>query len=86
MQDYPIVQEKSEETVSSRMQLTLLQFRGRAIIRWLLPCFMISYACVGSRSAQLLDDTEGSVQRLRLKQHGLRFPSLSFEQATSIRR
>src|SRR5918996_356956 len=46
---------------------------------------MTSCACVGSRSTPLFD-TEGSVQRLRLKQHGLRSPALSFEQATSIRR
>jgi len=43
------------------------------------------YSSLGSRSTPLFD-TAGSVQRLRLKQHGLRAPALSFEQATSIRR
>src|SRR5512132_305529 len=31
-------------------------------------------------------ETSGSVQRLRLKQHGLRSPALSFDNATSMRR
>src|SRR5258707_3171571 len=44
-----------------------------------------SVVCVGSRSTPLFD-TEGSVQRVRLKQHGLRSPALSFEHAVSIRR
>jgi len=46
--------------------------------------YMISCACTGSRSAPLCE-TEGSVQMFRLKQHGLRSPCVSFEQATSIR-
>jgi hypothetical protein len=48
-----------------------------------------AYCCriiqLGSRSTPLCD-TEGSVHRERLKQHGLRCPALSFEHATSIRR
>src|SRR5262249_12635051 len=31
-------------------------------------------------------ETSGSVHRLRLKQHGLRSPALSFDNATSMRR
>src|SRR5579872_520898 len=42
-----------------------------------------SVVCVGSRSTQLCD-TSGSLQRLRLKQHGLLMPLLSFDRATSI--
>src|SRR5216684_334645 len=47
--------------------------------------FMISCACAGSRSTPFFD-TSGSVHMLRLKQHGLRSPALSFEHVTSIRR
>src|SRR5258708_8047877 len=38
---------------------------------------------VGSRSTQLCD-TYGSVHKLRLKQHGLLVPLLSFDRTTSI--
>ena len=46
---------------------------------------LTTVGCVSSRSTPFFD-TEGSQQRLRLKQHGLRSPALSFEHATSIRR
>lgn len=52
-------------------------------------CFLafaaVAVVSVGSRSTPFFD-TYGSVHRLRLKQHGLRIPDLSFENATSIRR
>jgi len=41
--------------------------------------------CVGSRNTQLFDPS-GSVHTVRLKQHGLRSPAVSFDDAVSIRR
>ena len=43
------------------------------------------FVCIGSMSIPFFE-TSGSVHWLRLKQHGLRSPALSFDNATSIRR
>src|SRR3989344_2096143 len=44
----------------------------------------VYFVCVGSRSIPLFD-TDGSVHKALLKQHGFFSPFLSFEHATSIR-
>lgn len=49
-----------------------------------LPCFYAS-GRAGSRSTPLFE-TEGSVQRLRFQQQGLRSPFFNFERPTSMRR
>src|SRR3989344_3975194 len=56
--------------------------RNHKIVSTIVHLF---YRSFGSMSTPLFD-TSGSVHMLLLKQHGLRFPALSFEHAVSIRR
>src|SRR5438876_3903293 len=71
---------QSEATVMHRVNLFYRSFG------FIHSCFLAFAEVVsaGSRSTPFFD-AKGSVHMLRLKQHGLRIPDLSFENATSIR-